>query len=262
MCKNFLRGRACFKGNRCPYSHPPHAQAHIAITDTGLPGTDSDQHNYEHATRFDELDFQLGPNKMWWLVPRSMYPLSIITYLTFNPTWSLITPCSDQPPQQRHHILRCRHVGFRMYDLHHSHFSLTRRCKKTHVQIQHPSLGNRREHLYSGQAHLRHYLGWRYFPRFLQHRHTDHDIRHSHLDQSEHTRPPHTVILYYRWPESYCRTCAYTPIWQAKTYCSALYNLPPKDKTDPQPFTRRPNHFQWGTTGWLSTKNSIGLSKP
>ena len=23
MCKNFLRGRACFKGNRCPYFHPP-----------------------------------------------------------------------------------------------------------------------------------------------------------------------------------------------------------------------------------------------
>ena len=64
MCKNFLRGRACFKGNRCPYFHPPHAQAHIVTTDTGLPGTDSDQHNYEHATRFDELDFQLGPNEM------------------------------------------------------------------------------------------------------------------------------------------------------------------------------------------------------
>ena len=84
MCKNFLRGRACFKGNRCPYSHPPHAQAHIATTATGLPGTDSDQHNYEHATRFDKLDFQLGPNEMWWLVPRSMYPLSIITHLTFK----------------------------------------------------------------------------------------------------------------------------------------------------------------------------------
>ena len=64
MCKNILRGRACFKGNRCPYSHPTHAQAHIATTDTGLPGTDSDQHNYEHAMRFDELDFQLGPNEM------------------------------------------------------------------------------------------------------------------------------------------------------------------------------------------------------
>ena len=34
-----------------------------------------------------------------------------------------------------------------MHDLHHSHFSLTRRCKKTHVQIQHPSQGNRRENL-------------------------------------------------------------------------------------------------------------------
>ena len=38
ICKNLLRGRACFKGNRCPYFHPPHAQAHIATTDTGLPG--------------------------------------------------------------------------------------------------------------------------------------------------------------------------------------------------------------------------------
>ena len=198
MCKNFLRGRACFKGNRCPYFHPPHTQAHIATTDTGLPGTDSDQHNHEHATRFDELDFRLGPNEMWWLVPRSMYPLSIITHLTFKSDLISDRPCSDQPPQQRHHILRCRHVGFRMHDLHHSHFSLTRRCKKTHVQIQHLSQGNRREHLYSGQAHLRHYLGWRYFPRFLQRRHTDHDIRHSHLDRSEHTRIPHTVILYYR----------------------------------------------------------------
>ena len=54
ICKNFLRGRACFKGNRCAYFHPPHAQAHIATTDTGLPGTDSDQHNYEHAMHFDE----------------------------------------------------------------------------------------------------------------------------------------------------------------------------------------------------------------
>ena len=26
-------------------------------------------------------------------------------------------------------------------------------------------------------------------------------------------------------------------------HSSALYNLPSKDKTDPQPFTRRPNHF-------------------
>ena len=43
---------------------PPHAQAHIATTDTGLPGIDSDQHNHEHATRFDELDFRLGPNEM------------------------------------------------------------------------------------------------------------------------------------------------------------------------------------------------------
>ena len=84
MCKNLLRGRACFKGNRCPYFHPPHAQAHIATTDTGLPGIDSDQHNHEYATRFDELDFRLGPNEMWWLVPRSMYPLSIITHLTFK----------------------------------------------------------------------------------------------------------------------------------------------------------------------------------
>ena len=64
MCKKFLRGCACFKGNRCPYFHLPHAQAHIATTDTSLPGTDSDQHNHEHATRFDELDFQLGPNEM------------------------------------------------------------------------------------------------------------------------------------------------------------------------------------------------------
>ena len=84
ICKNLLRGRACFKGNRCPYFHPPHAQAHIVTTDTGLPGTDSDQHNHEHATRFDELDFRWGPNEMWWLVPRSMYPLSIITHLTFK----------------------------------------------------------------------------------------------------------------------------------------------------------------------------------
>ena len=64
MCKIFFRGRACFKGNRCPYFHPSHAQAHIATTDTGLPGIDSDQHNHEHATRFDELDFRLGPNEM------------------------------------------------------------------------------------------------------------------------------------------------------------------------------------------------------
>ena len=63
---------------------------------------------------------------------------------------------------------------------------------------QHPSQRNRRKHLYSGQAHLRHYLGDDTSSRFLQRRHTDHDIRHSHLDRPEHTRPPHTVILYYR----------------------------------------------------------------
>ena len=37
---------------------------------------------------------------------------------------------------------------------------------------------------------------WRYFSRFLQRRHTDHDIRHSHLDRPEHTRP-HTLLSYY-----------------------------------------------------------------
>lgn len=58
VCRNFLQGRACFMGNRCPYFHPPHAQAHIATTDTGLPGTDSDQNSCEHATLFNELDFQ------------------------------------------------------------------------------------------------------------------------------------------------------------------------------------------------------------
>ncbi|CAE1304304.1 MBNL [Acanthosepion pharaonis] len=41
VCRNYLQGRTCFKGNRCPYFHPPHAQAHIATTDTTLPGEDS-----------------------------------------------------------------------------------------------------------------------------------------------------------------------------------------------------------------------------
>ena len=44
ICKNLLRGRRCLN--------------------TGLPGTDSDQHNHEHATRFDELDFRWGPNEI------------------------------------------------------------------------------------------------------------------------------------------------------------------------------------------------------
>lgn len=45
VCRNYLRGRTCFKGNRCPYFPPPHAQVHIATTDTTLPGADSDPHN-------------------------------------------------------------------------------------------------------------------------------------------------------------------------------------------------------------------------
>lgn len=64
VCRNYLRGRTCFKGNRCPYFHPPHAQAHIATTDTTLPGADSDPHNAEHSTCFNDLDFQQGPNEM------------------------------------------------------------------------------------------------------------------------------------------------------------------------------------------------------
>ncbi|CAE1295025.1 unnamed protein product [Acanthosepion pharaonis] len=43
VCRNYLRGRTCFKGNRCPYFHSPHAQAHIATTDTTLPGEDTDR---------------------------------------------------------------------------------------------------------------------------------------------------------------------------------------------------------------------------
>ena len=116
-------------------------------------------------------------------------------------------------------------------------------------KTKHPSQRNRREHLYSGQAHLRHYLGVTILLTAFCNVNTLITTSDIPILIGQNILGHHTLLSYTIDNQKATVELARTlPSGKLKTYCPALYNRPSKDKTDPQPFTRRPNRFQRGTT--------------
>ena len=50
ICRNYIRGVACFNRRNCPYRHPPptQAQAHVAATDEDTPSTDIEEQDFRY----------------------------------------------------------------------------------------------------------------------------------------------------------------------------------------------------------------------